>query len=290
VRVSVGDVQLFFEVSGQEWVLDGDAMRQRPTLVGLHGGPGLDGAKLRYQLAALADVAQVVVPDQRGHGRSDRASPETWNLASWAADVKGLSDALGIGHPVVLGNSFGGFVAQQYAATYPEHPAGLILLSTSPRFAEREETAARLREVGGEAAVDVFDRAWDSPSEETAQEWKRVVGPLMSLRTDVDPALPRLRAARIETLDVNQHFTPEGKAMDLRDRLAAVHCPTLVILGEHDPLVPAHLGREIVEAVPDGLGRLELIPDAAHDVLDDNPADGYRLVREFLAELGSVKA
>jgi pimeloyl-ACP methyl ester carboxylesterase len=112
VRVSVGDVRLFFEVFGQEWTLAEETMRRRPTVVGLHGGPGVDGTTLRYQLAPLGDVAQVVVPDQRGHGRSDRGSPETWNLATWAADVRNLCDALGIERPVVLGTSFGGFVAQ----------------------------------------------------------------------------------------------------------------------------------------------------------------------------------
>jgi len=140
VRVSVGDVQLFFEVFGQEWAFAGDAVQRRPALIGLHGGPGLDGTKLRYQLAPLAEVAQVVVPDQRGHGRSDRGGPQTWNLGAWAADVRNLADALGIQQPIVLGVSFGGFVAQQYAATYPKHPAGLILISTGPRFAGMEET------------------------------------------------------------------------------------------------------------------------------------------------------
>jgi proline-specific peptidase len=285
VRISVGDVRLFFEVFGQEWALAGDSLERRPVLIGLHGGPGLDATKLRYQLALLGDVAQVVVPDQRGHGRSDHGSPETWNLATWAADVKNLSDALSIEHPVVLGTSFGGFVAQQYAATYPEHPAGLILLSTGPRFAGLEETVERFREVGGEAAADVVRRDWESPGEETDAEWRRVCGPLMSLRTDADPSIARLEAARIQTMDVNLHFMREGKAMDLRDRLAAVCCPTLVILGEHDPLVPIHLGREIVEAIPDGLARMELVPDAAHEVIVDNPGESYRLVGEFLADL-----
>jgi len=283
VRVSVGDVQLFFEVFGQEWAFAGDAVQRRPALIGLHGGPGLDGTKLRYQLAPLAEVAQVVVPDQRGHGRSDRGGPQTWNLGAWAADVRNLADALGIQQPIVLGVSFGGFVAQQYAATYPKHPAGLILISTGPRFAGMEETVERFREVGGDEAADVVRRDWESPSEETSAEWSRVCGPLMSLRRD--PLLDRLRADRIETMDVNLHFMKEGKAMDFREGLGAVRCPTLVILGSRDPLVPTRLGREIVEAVPDGLARLELIDEAAHDVMVDNPADSYRVVREFLAEL-----
>jgi pimeloyl-ACP methyl ester carboxylesterase len=285
VRVSVVDVRLYFEVFGQEWAFTGSAVDRRPVLIGLHGGPGLDGTKLRYQLAPLADVAQVVVPDQRGHGRSDHGSLETWNLAAWATDVKNLSDALDIEHPVVLGVSFGGFVARQYAATYPEHPAGLILLSTGPRWAGLEEAVARFREAGGEKAAEVVRRAMESPSEQTAAEWRRVLGPLASLNPHPDPSIARLEAERIETMDVTLHFTREGKVMDLRERLGAVRCPTLVILGEHDLTIPTHLGREIVEAIPAGLARMEVITEAAHEVIVDNPAESYRLVREFLAVL-----
>lgn len=285
MRVSVDDAHLFFEVFGEEWAFTGATVERRPVLVGLHGGPGLDATKLRYQLARLADVAQVVVPDQRGHGRSDRGSPETWNLATWAADVKNLSDALGIEHPVVLGVSFGGFVAQQYAATYPDHPAGLILLSTGPRWGSLEELVTRFREAGGEEAAEVVRRDWESPSEQTFDELRRLLGPLESLNPHPDPLIARLEAERIETKDVNLHFMAEGKVMDLRDRLSAVRCPTLVVLGEADLTIPTHLGREIVEAIPDGLARLELVPEAAHEVLVDNPAESYRLIREFLADL-----
>lgn len=285
MRVSVGDVRLYFEVFGQERVLVDNAMEPRPVLIGLHGGPGLDGTKLRYQLGQLEDVAHIVVPDQRGHGLSDRGSPETWNLATWAADVKNLCDTLSIEHPLVLGVSFGGFVAQKYASAYPAHPAGLILLSTVPRFGSREETIARFRELGGEAAADAVRRDWDTPSEETSAEWRRVCGPLMSVRTDPDALNARHEAARIRTQEVELHFAPEGKAMDLRGELGAVRCPTLVVLGERDPLAPAHLGREIADAVPRGLARLEPVPDASHDVLIDNPAHAYRVIRKFLADI-----
>jgi len=280
MRVSVGDLSLFVEISGQGL----------PVVIGLHGGPGLDGSKLRYQLSPLADAAQIVVPDQRGHGRSDHGSAETWNLASWAADVKSLSDALEVEHPVVLGVSFGGFVAQQYAATYPEQAAALILISTATRFAGPDETATRFQEVGGEAAAEVFWRSWEKPSEENAEEWRRVIGPLMSVAKQPDPMLAKLRAARVATMDVNVHFMAEGKAMDLRERLATVRCPTLVVNGEQDPLVPPHLGREIVEAIPEHLARLEVIPDASHDVFADNPTRSYGVIREFLASSSTVSA
>lgn len=283
MRVSVGDVRLFFEVFGQEWALTGDGMERRPVLIGLHGGPGLDATKLRYQLALLGNVAQLVVPDQRGHGRSDYGTPETWNLANWAADVKNLSDALSIEHPVVLGVSFGGFVAQQYAAAYPEHPAGLILISTAPYFSSTEEVVARFREIGGEDAADIMRRDLEAPSEETGAEWERICSPLMSRRAY--PLYKKLDAMRIRTMEVNLHFMRKSRTMDLRTGLGAVRCPTLVMIGEHDPLTPLHLGKEVVEAIPDGLARLEVVPDASHDVIVDNATESYRLVREFLAEL-----
>jgi proline iminopeptidase len=124
VRVAVDDAHIFFDVAGTGWEIDEHGVRPRPVLIGLHGGPGLDGTKHRYQLAPLADVAHVIVPDQRGHGRSDLSVPDRWNLATWASDVKGLSDALGIDHPIVYGSSFGGFVAQKYAANYPTFQPG----------------------------------------------------------------------------------------------------------------------------------------------------------------------
>jgi pimeloyl-ACP methyl ester carboxylesterase len=79
------------------------------------------------------------------------------------------------------------------------------------------------------------------------------------------PSYPEELISDLETrdVDVNLHFTREGKEMDLRDRLGAIRCPTVVLIGEADLTIPTHLGREIVEAIPDGLARLELGPDAA---------------------------
>jgi pimeloyl-ACP methyl ester carboxylesterase len=284
VRVAVGDVRLFFEVFGQEWTFEGS---KRHVLVGLHGGPGLDGTKLRYQLAPLAEVAQVVVPDQRGHGRSDHGTPETWNLATWADDVKNLCDALGFEHPVLLGISFGGGVAQHYAARYPDHLAGLILVSTGPRLPNVEELVARFRDVGGDVAADVMRRDAEAPTKETFAEWMRVCHPLLARHGAGDPRLARVEATRIQTIDVNLHYmSDEAKTTDHRSDLARVRCPTLVVVGEFDPLVPTYLGREIVDAIPDGLAELQVVADAAHDVFTDNAQRSYGYIRDFIVGLG----
>jgi pimeloyl-ACP methyl ester carboxylesterase len=282
----VDDVRLFVEVFGQEWVFDGTAFRRRQVLLGLHGGPGVDATILRHHLAPLVDAVQVVVPDQRGHGRSDHGTPDSWNLATWASDVRTLCEVVGVARPIVLGTSFGGFVAQQYAASYPEHCAALILVATAARFASLEETVNRFRQVGGAEAAEAARRGWTNPSPQTAQEWSRVCAPLLSRRPVPDPTTTALRAARISTMEVNHHFMAQAHTMDLRPALRRVRCPTLVVVGAHDPLIPVHLATEITEAIPGHLARIEVIDDAAHEVFEDNPKAVLRSLRDFLSRLG----
>ena len=80
-------------------------------------------------------------------------------------------------------------------------------------------------------------------------------------------------------------FENEGNAMDLRPDLANVRCPTLVLVGEHDPMYPIALVEEIVTAIPNGLARLQVVPDASHDVATDNPEFTNRCIRKFIREV-----
>ena len=58
----------------------GDATAERPILVALHGGPGLDHLTVKSALGPLAEDFQIVYFDLRGHGRSDHSSAEFWNM------------------------------------------------------------------------------------------------------------------------------------------------------------------------------------------------------------------
>jgi len=115
MHVRVNGVRLFFDVEGAKLVPDGPVMREKPTLLMLHGGPGSDHSIYRPAYSALADVAQIVYLDHRGNGRSEDGPRESWKLAQWGDDVAGFCDALGIVSPIVLGASFGGMVALAYA-------------------------------------------------------------------------------------------------------------------------------------------------------------------------------
>jgi len=105
MRVLVNGVRLFFDVEGVSLVPDGPVMREKPTLLLLHGGPSFDHSIYKPTYSSLADCAQVIYLDHRGNGRSDAGPKEAWTLAQWGDDVRAFCDVLGIERPAGLGAS-----------------------------------------------------------------------------------------------------------------------------------------------------------------------------------------
>src|SRR4051812_25139057 len=93
-------IRLFVDIEGTQYVPDGPRLREKPTLILLHGGPGFDHAGFRPFFRRFADIAQVVYLDHRGHGRSDRRPASEWTLDPFADDIVRLCDALGIERPI----------------------------------------------------------------------------------------------------------------------------------------------------------------------------------------------
>ncbi len=85
MHVSVDGVRLFFDVEGAGLAPRGPDMREKPTLLLLHGGPGMDHSLFRPAFSELADVAQLVYLDHRGQGRSDKGTPAEWPCRGWTS-------------------------------------------------------------------------------------------------------------------------------------------------------------------------------------------------------------
>jgi proline iminopeptidase len=230
--------------------------------------------------SALADIAQVIYYDHRGQGRSDGA-PDTLNLAQWDDDVKSFCDALGIEKPIVLGGSFGGFVAQSYATRHPEHPAKLILASTAAKIVY-EEVFAAFERVGGKAARDVAEPYWLEPTMERRIAYLDKCFPLYNRRPANDPnALKRAILRHEVGLAFNGPHNEQGR-MDFRADLARVACPTLVLAGDSDPIVPISLSETMAECLPQHLVRFERFENCGHGVHRDDPDRAFRVLREFI--------
>jgi len=279
MHVTVNGVRLFFDVEGPKLVPDGDRMRERPTLLLLHGGPGFDHSMYKPSFAQLADVAQLVYLDHRGNGRSERGDPASWNLAQWGDDVRGFCDALGIERPIVFGNSFGGMVAMSYATRHPEHPGKLVLSSTSARMS-LDRIEAAMRRLGGDTAAAAARRYWERPGDETRPDYMKHCLPLYTNT----PFGPEVLARTIWKIDVMTDFgAGEGARFDLRPALAKVRCPTLVLGGEDDPICPIEDQADIAAALPPELVRFHRFPGCRHGVYRDDPGRGFRVIREFVA-------
>jgi len=282
--LSVLGASLFFAVVGSQLAIDGERMRERPTLLVLHGGPGFDHVTMRPYFDRFADTHQVVYLDHRGNGRSRGGSgsgPETWRLAQWGDDVRAFCDQLGITKPVVFGQSFGGMVAMAYASRHPGHAAKVVLSSTAARL-RLDVTYAMLERFGGREARALAERFWTDPTEANAGPYLTTCLPLYNPK----PSLELAQAAKrsIMRLDVTYEFIRgEQRSMDLRPDLAKVTSPVLVLGGELDPITPVACAEEIAGALPAGLANLEVFAEAGHGVHRDAPEKGEASLRRFLA-------
>jgi pimeloyl-ACP methyl ester carboxylesterase len=285
MRIQVGDARLFFDVEGTKLVAEGPWMRERQTVVLLHPGPGFDHGLFKVQLGPwLSAGTQVIYTDLRGGGRSDRSTPEERRLERWADDVKELCDAVGIVRPVVLGLGFGSVVALEYAARHPEHPSALVLAAPVARIIP-ERSIATYERLGGPEARAVAERFYDGMDEQGFADFLRVCFPLLSsyaltsdviARADWNPAV------------LMEWMRGEAKELDLREELAAVRAPALVLAGEDDAWAPLESVEEVVALLPDST-RFRSYTRGRHSVFRDAP-EAYEDMRIFLDEIQAQEA
>jgi proline iminopeptidase len=276
VRVQVGDVRLFFDVEGSKLRPNGPWLEEHPTVVILHTGPGVDHLPYKEHVGpSLAEVAQVIYLDLRGHGHSDPGPPTTWTVENWASDLLGFVDALEIERPVILGAGWGAFTALRYAARWPARLSKLVLANPNARF-DQQRVVAAFDAIGGGEVGEVAYRYFADPSDQTLGEFLRVCFPYVigpSAATDV--------LVRPEWhLDLAVHWSAtEMRKLDLRGELDAIEAPALVIAGDADPQYP----RTAIEEVVAGLRnvRVEWYPGARHSVFRD-ARECLPLINEFV--------
>lgn len=276
MHVRVGDVRLYFDVVGMGLVPDGPAMRERPVIVCLHGGPGFDHSSIKPYLAPLSDYAQLVFYDHRGQGRSDPSTPERWNLDTWIDDLRGFCDALGLERPVLLGQSFGGIVALGAAIRHPELPARLIVSSSIARF-RLDRALPMFERLGGQRPRAVADRFFGDPTLEHYEEFKATCLPLYN----PGPSDPNVLARTLLRPEVGIHFfRGEASTYDWFGELDRIRCPTLILAGELDPITTVADHREMADSIRGS--RLEVFAGAGHGVFRDKPAEALEIIREFV--------
>jgi pimeloyl-ACP methyl ester carboxylesterase len=97
------------------------------------------------------------------------------------------------------------------------------------------------------------------------------------------------RARTVVNAELNAPGLELMRGFDVLDQLARIDCPTLVCVGELDPITSAAAAREIADALPEGSARLEVIEGAGHFTWKDAPDRYWPLVSEFLTTLTCTK-
>jgi proline iminopeptidase len=179
--VNIGDANLYFEIYGHELELKENGVEQRPTIVVLHGGPGIDHTFEVEFSRECAEFAQVVLYDHRGNGRSSGDDPAQWNLIQWTDDIYAFCEALGLKNVFIQGVSMGGWLAQNFAMKYPGYASGIILLDTEGRF-DVERVSNAFSKKGGAKCGDIARRMFGKtiPSAEIFEEYFTQCIPLCS--------------------------------------------------------------------------------------------------------------
>lgn len=279
MQLDVGGTRLWFDVDGPSLVPVGPEMFEQPTVVLLHGGPGgFDHSYFKPDFRRLSDEAQVIYLDLRGHGRSDHGDPEEWNFKICADDVREFCEVLGIRRPIVLGHSLGGFVALEYGIRHPGHPAGLVLQSTNARF-DLARVVREFRKIAGDEIADIVERTYLNDPSVTPEEWARCWR-LFGSWVPGDEEKSRT----VENKDLNEPGIDLMREFDVVAELGRISAPTLVCVGELDPITPVAAAEEIIEGLPNGIGRLEVIDGAGHFPWRDSPEHYWSVLLEFVQD------
>src|SRR6266568_8150757 len=221
--VEVHDTHLFYTRSGTGL----------PCLV-MHGGLGLDHTYLRG-LDSLSDVLHLVYYDHRHNGRSGRPLLDTVTHPQLADDAEALRQHLGLGKVAVLGHSYGGFIALEYALRHPDSLSHLILLNTAPVFNYGEEIMNNAMARG--ATPEMLEALATSSSDDgTMKSALKLIFPLYFYR--YQPAYDALLANIIVCAALEGQQEKMLSTYNTLPRLHEIGCPTLILVGRHDFISP----------------------------------------------------
>jgi pimeloyl-ACP methyl ester carboxylesterase len=254
-------------------------------LVLMHGGPGAD----LYTLMAFRPLSRdftLVFYDHRCNGRSEGAEVSSMNFESLTADADALRQALGFEKWAVLGHSFGGNVALEYALRYPQSLSHLLLVDSGGDSRWAQENAPKVLEQRGfrQDIVDLSRRFLNGQIEP-----KEMFPSLMKLGNAYNPYTGLRQLPHMIIIGMQVKLRPEAlifaashflKGWTVMDRLGEIQTPTLVIAGRDDFQFPPEHQEELAAGIPNA--RLVIIDRAGHNVHDEQPAEVLRCVRDFL--------
>lgn len=270
----IRDVSLFVKVIG-----NGN------PIVLMHGGPGVDHTTM-LPFQPLADQFTLVLYDHRCNGRSNGPEISSMTWENLTADAEALRQSLGFEKWVMLGHSFGGMVALEYALRYPQSLSHLVLLDTCGDTWWVQKNAPQILAKRGykESTVKTAEHFYNG--EITPDEFMPSVRKLSSayyhklnpLQLAHDIAVGMRMKSRPEALIFG--YSQLLKGWTVMDRLEEIKVPTLVMAGRDDFQFPPEHQAALSAGIPHA--RLEIIERAGHNSHSERPAEVIEALKNFL--------
>lgn len=261
-------------------------------IVLLHGGPGCTHHIFHPSFSSAARFAQVIYYDQRGCGISSYTVPAAgYSVDQAADDLDALRTALNIDRWIVLGHSYGGTLAQCYAAKYPERVAGLVLVSSATyglpielrrsredRFLSKEELQ-KIGEVYNHGDLTMAQLVFNA---HLNGDWKR--------QNFYRPSREDLaRMARYEWRHSNAFRSSTCQslnALDFKGVFDDCPLPVLIMEGKWDLTWNTDKPEKLHACFP--AAKLVLIEDSGHSPFADNPKVFFAALEDFVKTLPTV--
>lgn len=256
------------DLSLLEWGASGN-----PALCFLHGGAA-HAHWFDLVAPAFADRFHVLSLDQRGHGESEWPKPAAYGTEDFAGDLLAVMDALGVARMTFAGHSMGGHNTMGFAAWHPERVSAAVIIDARPALPPERLDRMHAR---GRRPPRLH------PTVEHAVRSFHLLPP----DTIADPAL--LAHVAREGLAARDggfkyRFDPAcyaaRKPVDNWTLLPRITAPTLVVRGEHSPVLPRDMAGRMLAALPHA--SLVEIPGAYHHLVLDAPAAFIRALDDFL--------
>jgi proline iminopeptidase len=292
-KVSVGDAELWVEEEG----------RGTPIVL-LNGGPGGTHHMFHPWFGRAADFARVIYYDQRGTGLSDyEPGPDGYSVEQAVEDLEALRKALAIDKLVLVGTSYGGFLAQFYTTTYPENVAGLVLVGASAnvrastgRSRQQEfisdQERAKMRESSRELRALIPEKGW-TPAEFLALivynnhingDWKRQNYYKPTSEEFAYGALYEW----VHDGPFNGVMSQSASRVDLTGAFDVNPIPTLIMEGEWDLTWGAEKKHALAANHPNG--RMVVFDEAAHSIFNEDPDGFFDTLQAFVEGLQPVSS
>ncbi|WP_203142876.1 alpha/beta fold hydrolase [Marinobacter mangrovi] len=245
-----------------------------PTLVLLHGFAANKENWLRLS-RELTDHYNVYAIDLPGHGASDKDLNRDYTIGAQAGYVKAILDALDLQRVHMVGNSMGGAITAQFAATYPDRVASATLLDPAGVMTYDSELVERVKAGDNPLIVEQpgdFEKLVDFALEQKPF----VPWPIYSVMED------RALANRAIHHRIFEQIENSGYDTAFRDRLASIRAPVLIVWGRDDRVIDYRNADVFETRIPNA--RKVILDHVGHAPMIEVPEQTARLIRHFIEE------